>query len=88
MVGRAGGYHITIDHQQQQWDHLFGLRIRMPASRDLYDMLLQYFIDAIEPIVPHEIDPVRFPIHPGKSIHTVTIHLIKRRSDTMSIAIQ
>lgn len=59
---------------------IFGLRIRMNASMDLYQMLLHDFVDIIEPIVPHEIDPIRFPNHSNKKhMNTMTIHFMKRK---------
>jgi Lysine methyltransferase len=63
---------------------IFGLRIRMNASMDLYEMLLQYFVDIIEPIVPNEIDPERFPMNHSshkKTMNTMTIHFMKRKQN-------
>lgn len=66
---------------------IFGLRIRMNASMDLYQMLLQYFVDIIEPIVPNEIDPIRFPManhsNNKKSMNTMTIHFMKRKQNNV-----
>ena len=89
--GAASHFDIlleTILHFTKCRDTLliFGLRIRMNASMDLYDMLLQDFVDVVEPIVPHEIDPIRFPNHTNnntkKHMNTMTIHFMKRKSCT------
>ena len=57
----------------------------MNASMDLYHMLLQHSVDIIEPIVPNEIDPIRFPManhsNTKKSMNTMTIHFMKRKQN-------
>lgn len=45
---------------------IFGLRIRMPASIDLYHLLLEHFTEIIHPpLLATEIDPIDFPPPPG-----------------------
>jgi predicted nicotinamide N-methyase len=56
---------------------IFGLRVRMAASMDLYLQLLEHFDEIVaEPIVPQEIDPIRFQ---NVKPNTTTIHFLKQR---------
>lgn len=54
---------------------LFGTRIRMPASGDLLDMLLEEFIE-IAKVTADEIDAAAF----ADFRHLMSIHLLKRKS--------
>jgi Lysine methyltransferase len=69
--------HTILQFTSPETILIFGLRVRMAASMDLYLQLLEHFDEVVaDPIVPHEIDPIRFQ---NVKPNTMTIHFLKQR---------
>jgi predicted nicotinamide N-methyase len=63
---------------------VFGTRIRMPASVDLLDMMLQHFDSLIpEPVRADELDPAFV----GRK-HNMTIHVLRRKTNHNNINLE
>jgi hypothetical protein len=70
--------HTILHFASNETLIIFGLRVRMSASIDLYNMLLEHFGEIVsDPITAQEIDPIRFQhVKPN----TMSMHFMKRKN--------